>query len=407
MSKFLRLLGVDVRPYSKSIEGFSYLPWALALSMAGLPPYQYALFRTPKGGSPVRQLFGGTVVAVDMDAGGGNMQRTYLPVLDIRNKPIPAGQETSRDVGDTQGRCLARAVAIVHGLGLSLYSRTEGDGASYVSALAVAPGTADLQGVKALEDLKEFKDRNGRPTNRRPQPYLGWHAAVAAARITDPGFWWEVIEYDVMDPETGAIEKLPALKAAGKGWMVGVRVHWKGATQELMLPIMGIATVPTKNGPKSMEHQPIDDPDIFHWHSAVMRCLAKAIAITTGYGISFYAGEFGMLDFSGEDDGVVEDDVAGDPAAQQSAAATPQRPQQASPVRTQQKPAQAVPESAVATPELVKQIKTLLVKTKSDETRFLAWLGVSALEKAPAAVLERGFAALQQRVGGTPTQTRH
>lgn len=405
MSKFLKLLAVDVRPYSKSIEGYSYLPWALAHSMAGRPPYQNVLFDTPKGRSPVLKLFGGTAVAVDMDAGGGNMQRTYLPILDLRGKPLPGGQETSRDINDNWGRALARAVAIVHGLGLSLYSRTLGDGASYVNALAVAPNTEDLQSVPALEDLKEFKDRSGRPTKRKPQPYLGWHAAVAAARITDPGFWWEVLEFEVMDPETGAIETLPAMKASGKGWMVGVRVHWKGVSQVMMLPIMGVATVTTKNGPKSMEHQPIDDPDIFQWHSAVMRCLAKAIAITTGYGISFYAGQFGVLDFSGDDADALDDDTVVGPASEQASAATPQ--QQASQSGSQQEPQLAAAESVPSTPELVQQIQTLLVKTKSDETRFLAWLGVPALHKAPAAVLERGFAALQQRAQAAANQTRH
>lgn len=383
MSAFLKLLGVDVRPYAKKIEGFDYLPWSLALSLAGRPAHETVVFDTPAGHSAARVLFGGSATAVDMDIGNGTMQRIYLPLLDLRNQPIPAGNESGRDVSDTQGRCAARATAIVHGLGLSLYSLTHGDGKAYVDALAVTPATKDLGRVDELRDIKEIK-KGGRVT--RTQDYLGWHAAVSAARITDPDFHWEIVECDVVDRETGQVESMPAMKLAGSGWMVGVTTHWKETSHTQWLPIMGIAPVQTKNGEKMMEHQAIASPTVFQWHSAVMRCLAKGIAIHTGYGIACYAGEHGAVGLVDTTTDVIE--------ATKVAKAAPKA------TGPQGDATDNVKSAPVA--ELTASIRTLLDKSSSDEVRFLAWLGVPSLDKAAPAVLERGLTALQQKVSGKP-----
>lgn len=375
MSRFLKLLGVDVRPYSEKVEGLDYIPWARALQLAGRPKHDVALFKQGGLDSTVRRLFGGGAVAIDMDIGNGDIQRIYLPILNMKGAPIPAGQENSRDVGDTIGRCAARAVAIIHGLGLSLYSLTRGDGSAYVEALQVAEGTADISKIEALRDVKEIKDK---VTKRviRTQDYLGWHAAVAAARITDPNFLWEVVEVDSVNPDTGQVESFPAMKLEGKGWMVGVRIRYKGQYHTQWLPIMGVQRVQTKNGEKPMEHQSLDTPSIFHWHSAVMRCLAKAIAISTGYGIGLYAkGDVDSLD----------DDEASVPVESEASSSS--------------KPGNAPRNEAPAGhQQLVGSIKRLLTETESDEKMFVAWLSVPSLEDAPLEKLERGRAVLKQKL---------
>lgn len=404
MSDFLRLLSLDVRSMTKKVQGYSYLPWALALSLAGRPKHEVVLFDGPAGKSAVRNLFGGGAVAVDMEVSDGVMQRTYLPLLDLRSAPIPFGSEHARDVSDTIGRTSARATAIVHGLGLSLYSLTEGNGESYVDALNVTPDTPDLAKVAELRDIKEIKQR-GRVV--RSQQYLGWHAAVAAARITDDKFHWEIVECEAVDPATGMKSMLPAMRMA-KGWLVGVRIVWKDCEHTQWLPIMGVETVETNNGPKPMEHQPIDNPTVFQWHSAVMRCLAKGIAICTGYGIQSYAGEHavpGVYDtpedevgaLDANEPGAVPAEVSPSSAGQVVSPAAKQQPEGGGGV--QQAAADAEPEVVVDRAELEKEIRTLIVSKGKKEVNFLAWLGVESIDQATLTQLEVSKVTLQSMKG--------
>lgn len=386
MRQFLELLGMDVRKHTKQIQGFSYLPWALALSMAGRPEHEVVTFKVDGQDSPARKLFGGAAVAVDMDVGDGSgaQQRIYLPVLDMKNNPMDWSKADGRDIGNTISRCIARAVAMVHGYGLSLYSLTEGDGKAYVEALCVTPETPDLSQVRELRDIKEFKDKATGKV-RRSQEYLGWHAALSACRITDPGFRWEIEEFETAYPRTGELISVPAMRTAGKGWMVGVRMFYKGRTHTMRLPIMGVEKVQTKNGLKPMEHQPIDNPSVFDWHSAVMRCLAKGIAITAGYGIACYAGDHaapggqdvyepeGLLDAPPET--AVEGNAEGSATKQSGSGA--------------EQPANRA--------KLISQISMLIKKTSTEQHRFTDWLGVASLDEAQPSVLERGLQALEQK----------
>lgn len=378
--RFYGMLSVDVRKHTMNVEGMSYIPWARAHALAGRPAHEALLFDGPAGKEPVRRLFGGTAVAVAIDAGEGKKQVCYLPILDLKGRPIPDGLETARDVGDAMGRCVARSIAITWGLGLSLYSLTEGDGACYVDAMCIDPTTQDIAPVAPLRDVK------GKAGGRQTE-YLGWHAAVAACRITDPGFTWEVVEFQQPDGSS-----LPATKLGGVGWMVAVKIHYRGQEHVQWLPIMGIAKVKTKNGEKPMEHQPIPEPDIMHWHQAVMRCLAKGIAIHTGYGIALYAkGDVDALEVDVGDVAQVAAEGEADPQA------APQKRVEAS---------VPPPSSEQLAPEVSKidalraQVKSLLVKTASEERLFYGWLGVSRLEDAGEEKLLRGVQALDQKLQG-------
>lgn len=410
MTKFEQLLRMDVRKITKTIQGFAYVPWALALAKADRPQHEVVTFKQDGMDTTVRQMFGGGVVAVDMSLGDGTdmMQRIYLPILDFKNASMEYEKITSRDVNDTISRCVARAVAMVHGFALSLYSRTNGDGESYVRALSVTPETDDLGAVRELRDLKEIKNKGGKVV--RVQEYLPWHSCVAACRITDPSFCWEVIECKTVDPITGEVQTLPAMRVAGKGWMVGVRLRWRGRTHTQWLPIMGVEEAETKNGTKPMEHQAIDSPTVFGWHSSVVRCLAKAVAVATGYGIACYAGEHaapsGLEHHDPEDDGTLLDEKpaavaqAGGGESNQGSPRDGASQQRRQPQQRQQSNRQqpAAPSSGQGQGQItVAVVKKLLAETASDEAKFVEWLGIESLSKADNSILERGYEALAAR----------
>ena len=68
MSKFRKYAGIDVRRYVKQADGASYIPWATQLALAGRPTIKIVPFT---GTGPVRQVFGGGVVAADQRTEGG------------------------------------------------------------------------------------------------------------------------------------------------------------------------------------------------------------------------------------------------------------------------------------------------------------------------------------------------
>lgn len=391
MSTFLENLGADVRSMAKRVQKAAYLPWALTLEMAGFPQLQTVMFEDEGCMSLVRNVFGGAVVAIEYEVGKGRKQRVYLPVLDTAGAPISVDAADGRDLTDTINRCRARTVAMTHGVGLTLWSDLEGDGPEYVKALGVQTDT-DLRAVAELRDVKEIRDRNG--TIKRTQSYLGWHAALAAAKITDPEFYWEVVECQTVD-ENGVQGTYPFAKVRGKGWVVGVRVVWKNIEHVEWLPIMGVEQVSTRNGPKAMEHQSINEVNAFQWHSACMRCLAKAIAMCTGYGYRAYAGDLGVR--LSEEQTVEEKQQ---PAARQP---KPQPKPQPQPKPKPEPQVVAAPEAAeVATgsaethQELLDQVKGLMPFV-NDRTQFHAWLGVPSLEEASIDDLDRARSALLAR----------
>jgi hypothetical protein len=73
--------------------------------------------------------------------------------------------------------------------------------------------------------------------------------------------------------------------------MVGVKVTYRGVEYTEYLAIMGVLEVQTKKGPKKLDNQPLRNPTSHDWNRAVVRCLTKAIALATGYGLSVYAKE--------------------------------------------------------------------------------------------------------------------
>lgn len=362
MSKFRKYAGIDVRRYVKQADGASYIPWATQLALAGRPTIQIVQVR---GSGPVREIFGGGVVAADqLTEGGKRVQRTWLPVQGFKSEAVPFSEIHGRHLGDAISRVRARSIATVTGLGISLYTPCGGDGTHYVDVLGVLPDCNDLTKISPLIDEKR-DDKTGRVVSR----YLGWFNALAAARITDPDFCWEVLDFPHINRDTGEVIDLPAQKCPGVGWMVAVRVTWRDIEHTEWLPVMGFGRVATRNGDKNLDHQPLPQPDANDWHKAVMRCLAKAIAIATGYGLEMYADD-------------VEDPFAREPEEQSGAEraesnrGAAKRPEVGQPLSQKHL-------------DLIKVVRELVSKTGTSDAKALTFLRAASYETASLEDLER------------------
>lgn len=251
--------------------GALYLSRASAESLSGRLPVQPVVFG--KEGTPFLPLFGGALVAADIDLApmeNGDIltQRTWLPVMDGKNDPIPVDRVSARDVSDAMQRCIVKALAMTQGVGAAPFlgfSETR----EMLVKLGLKPGS-DLATVPAY--TKE---------NDQGKKYVHWMAALIAARLTDPHFHWQAVYSPAWsDRETGEIwDSAPVYRVAG-GWSVQVQATYRGVTRREWLPLMG--------GP---EHADILQPTVFDWNTAVMRALTKVIAYLTGYGLDVYAGE--------------------------------------------------------------------------------------------------------------------
>lgn len=280
-SSFVREYEITTKEGRKT---FSYIPWATSIGLADRPHMSVV---PAEDGAYTHSIFGGVAVAIQSTLPNGEGQITWLPVLNGANQSIPEAKVTSRDISDTLNRCRAKAVAMVHGVGLSLYATTEGDNTdirAFLKGLNVTP-ESDLYRVNPVVQRSDKKSG----------PYIDWPHAIAAARITDADFWWEVVPHHVTDTQTGEVGMKPFTRL-GNGWAVVVRITYKGQTREEILPIMGFKVVETKKGEKKLDHQPLEYPTVADWNRSVMRCLVKAIAMYAGYGLGTYAkAETGSL----------------------------------------------------------------------------------------------------------------
>lgn len=98
--------------------------------------------------------------------------------------------------------------------------------------------------------------------------YLSWAWAWAEVLKIDPAATWEAHEFN----------GLPCIVMPDSSCMVKVSVAIKGDRKTCLLPVM------------NHKNQAIKGPDAFAVNTALMRCLAKAIAMH-GLGLYIYAGE--------------------------------------------------------------------------------------------------------------------
>jgi hypothetical protein len=98
--------------------------------------------------------------------------------------------------------------------------------------------------------------------------YLSWAWAWAEVLKIDPTARWTAHEW----------ADRPAMFLPDGSAMVKVSVEMKGSTKTCLLPVM------------DNRNRAIQNPDAFAINTAIMRCLAKAIAMH-GLGLYIYAGE--------------------------------------------------------------------------------------------------------------------
>ena len=109
---------------------------------------------------------------------------------------------------------------------------------------------------------------NGHTEKKGNLVYLSWAWAWAEVLKIDPAARWTAHEWD----------SSPVMYLRNGTAMVKVSVEIKGDIKTCVLPVM------------DNRNKAIVDPDAFAVNTAVMRCLAKAIAMH-GLGLYIYAGE--------------------------------------------------------------------------------------------------------------------
>lgn len=109
---------------------------------------------------------------------------------------------------------------------------------------------------------------NGHTERKGNLTYLSWAWAWAEVLKIDPSARWTAHEW----------ADLPAMFLPDDSAMVKVSVEIKGDIKTCILPVM------------DNRNRAIQNPDAFAVNTAIMRCLAKAIAMH-GLGLYIYAGE--------------------------------------------------------------------------------------------------------------------
>lgn len=262
MKNFYEQLGNNIPASELAKKGkLSYLSAATAAALAGRPNAIFVDF----DGQPHQEILQGAVVAVDLPIeGSGKLQRMYLHVMDRDNNALELKKMSLGDVNNARQRCLVKAIATVYGAGMSVFLGCDGDGAAAAKMLGITPDTDLATVTPIVANLAESQE-----------PYIEWNVGVAACRITDPQFHWEVVQW----------AGKPYREVLGSV-LVDVTTTYKGKSLTLALPLMdgGFEPIPVAKATSS------------DWNKAVMRALTKCIAFNTGYGLSVYAETFEQKD---------------------------------------------------------------------------------------------------------------
>jgi len=118
---FVELFGINVNDKVEKKNGLSYVSWSYAWGelKKRYPEANYTVYENAEGWNYFtdgRTCWVKTGVTVN-----GIEHIEYLPVMDFKNKSIPANAVTSFDVNKAIQRSLTKAVAR-HGLGLYIYA---------------------------------------------------------------------------------------------------------------------------------------------------------------------------------------------------------------------------------------------------------------------------------------------
>ena len=124
-SVFEKLYALDVSDWVRQKQNLSYLPWAAAIVEVKkiYPDMSFTVY------PQIMDEFGNTRFWHDDGTSGwvdvgvtieGKEERITLPIMDHRNKPIPATEITSFEANKAQMRCLVKACAL-HGAGTYVF----------------------------------------------------------------------------------------------------------------------------------------------------------------------------------------------------------------------------------------------------------------------------------------------
>ena len=163
MSNAFEILNkVNVNGHTEKKNGLTYLSWAWAWAEVkkAFPDAFYTIYENANGWfyhTDGRTAWVKTGVTIE-----GLEHIEYLPVMDFKNRSIPADQLTSFDVNKAIQRSLTKAVAR-HGLGLYIYAGEdlpEGEEAPVPPKEAAEIAAVD-QGIKNTKRLKDLGAKTG------------------------------------------------------------------------------------------------------------------------------------------------------------------------------------------------------------------------------------------------------
>jgi hypothetical protein len=174
------LLKINVNEHTEKKNGLTYLSWAWAwsevLKVDPAATFKVEMYANSEGSGvvPYMDLGNSSMVWVTVTIFGKPMT-CQLPILDFRNKPIPA--PNAFDVNTSIMRCLAKGIAL-HGLGLYIYAGED------LPPDAEEPNAVmgDLMNKEDAPAYKKIADKNNISAKKRPQP-TEWDNSDASRQL--------------------------------------------------------------------------------------------------------------------------------------------------------------------------------------------------------------------------------
>jgi hypothetical protein len=173
MSIFENLNKINVNEHTESKNGLTYLSWAWAWGeiKKAYPEATYTIYQNDElGGMPYftdgKTCFVKTGVTIE-----GLEHIEFLPVMDYKNKSIPADTVTSFDINKAIQRSLTKACAR-HGLGLYIYAGEdlpEGDAEQDLTEIQINSllSLASRKGVTREKLEKKYKAKLEKLTGKQ------------------------------------------------------------------------------------------------------------------------------------------------------------------------------------------------------------------------------------------------
>lgn len=164
MTVFETLNAVDVNEHTEKKSGLTYLSWAWAWAelLKRYPDSTYTVYENKDGWfyhTDGKTAWVKTGVTVE-----GKEYIEMLPVMDFRNRSIPAESVTSMDVNKAIQRSLTKAVAR-HGLGLYIYAGEDlpedSEEKKPEKKVELTPASEPLPPWNAEEAIKAYCKREG------------------------------------------------------------------------------------------------------------------------------------------------------------------------------------------------------------------------------------------------------